>query len=145
MGRCPEVFSFRIYIDFLKQERFNALNDVTYLVEAMECRADKPLAAAKKLNEYVFTNFNYIKGITSVETTLDEVWKLKAGVCQDFAHVLLEMIKIINMPARYVSGYICPNKTGMRGEGDLVDLVLARQKDTEAGRPDAAPDVPHEV
>jgi len=71
----------------------------------------------KKLTEYVFINFEYIKGITSVETTLDEVWNLKAGVCQDFAHVLLEMLKIINIPARYVSGYICPNKKGMRGEG----------------------------
>jgi transglutaminase-like putative cysteine protease len=51
-----------------------------------------------------------------VETTLDEVWTLKAGVCQDFAHMLLVMLRIIRVPARYVSGYICPNKNGMRGE-----------------------------
>jgi len=105
------------YIDFLKQERFNSLGDATNIVDSLECKTVTPLQAAKKLNEYVYKNFDYIKGITSVETTLDEVWKLKAGVCQDFAHVLLEMIKIINIPARYVSGYICPNKKGMRGEG----------------------------
>ncbi len=105
------------YIDFLKQEQFNSLSDVVHVVDLLECKAATPLQAAKKLNEYVYKNFEYIKGITNVETTLDEVWKLKAGVCQDFAHVLLEMIKIINIPARYVSGYVCPNKTGMRGEG----------------------------
>jgi transglutaminase-like putative cysteine protease len=105
------------YIDFLKQERFPSVNDVTGIVDSLECNTATPLEAAKKLNDYVYTNFEYIKGITSVETTLNEVWKLKAGVCQDFAHVLLEMLKIINIPARYVSGYICPNKKGMRGEG----------------------------
>jgi len=101
----------------LKQERFNSLSDLTSVVDSLNCKEVTPLEAAKKLTEYVFTNFEYIKGITSVETTLDEVWKLKAGVCQDFAHVLLEMLKIIDTPARYVSGYVCPNKTGMRGEG----------------------------
>jgi transglutaminase-like putative cysteine protease len=45
------------------------------------------------------------------------VWKLKSGVCQDFAHILLIMLRLVGIPARYVSGYICPNKNGMRGEG----------------------------
>jgi transglutaminase-like putative cysteine protease len=105
------------YIDFLKQEQFSAFTEVWQIVQSMELRSNTPLQAAKKLNEYVYKNFQYIKGVTSVETTLDEVWKLKAGVCQDFAHLLLVMLKIINIPARYVSGYICPHKNGMRGEG----------------------------
>jgi transglutaminase-like putative cysteine protease len=45
------------------------------------------------------------------------VWKLKAGVCQDFAHILLVLLRQTGIPARYVSGYVCPNKNGMRGEG----------------------------
>ncbi|MBA4168730.1 MAG: transglutaminase family protein, partial [Chitinophagaceae bacterium] len=76
-----------------------------------------PLQVSCLLNEYVYKNFKYVAGITSVETTLEEVWKLKAGVCQDFAHILLVMLRMLGMPARYVSGYICPNKNGMRGEG----------------------------
>src|SRR6185436_14912550 len=67
--------------------------------------------------KYVYENFTYEKGITTVETTLDEIWKLKTGVCQDFAHILLVMLRHLNIPARYVSGYVCPNKGGMRGEG----------------------------
>ena len=66
---------------------------------------------------FIFTDFTYIKGITTVETTVDEIVAQKAGVCQDFAHVMLELLRMIGIPSRYVSGYICPNKNGMRGEG----------------------------
>jgi len=104
------------FIDFLNQEQFDSVNEVTQILAEQECTHCTPLEAAKKIAGYVFTNFKYIKGITTVETTLDEVWKLKAGVCQDFAHILLVMLRIINIPARYVSGYVCPNKNGMRGE-----------------------------
>ena len=73
--------------------------------------------ALQQLNEYVYKNFQYIQGITSVTTTLDEIWKLKAGVCQDFAHMLLAMLRLLNVPARYVSGYVCPHDHTLRGEG----------------------------
>ncbi len=67
--------------------------------------------------EYVFKNFKYIKGITTIETTVKEILELRSGVCQDFAHVMLELLRAMGIPSRYVSGYICPNKNGMRGEG----------------------------
>jgi transglutaminase-like putative cysteine protease len=66
---------------------------------------------------FIFNHFTYIKGITNIETTVDEILENKAGVCQDFAHVMLELLRMMSIPARYVSGYICPNKNGMRGEG----------------------------
>ncbi|MFN9710807.1 MAG: transglutaminase domain-containing protein [Bacteroidota bacterium] len=68
-------------------------------------------------NRYIFDNFQYIKGITDYETTVDEILEHKSGVCQDFAHVLLQILRTLNIPCKYVSGYICPNKNGMRGEG----------------------------
>jgi transglutaminase-like putative cysteine protease len=68
-------------------------------------------------SEYIFTHFNYIKGITGIETTVDEILEKKAGVCQDFAHLMLQILRSCDIPCRYVSGYICPNKNGMRGEG----------------------------
>jgi transglutaminase-like putative cysteine protease len=105
------------YIDFLKQEQFNALNEVLHITDVEQSKTLTPLKAVQKITDYVFNNFKYIKGITSVETTADEIWKLKAGVCQDFAHILLVMLRMINIPARYVSGYICPDKSEMRGEG----------------------------
>jgi transglutaminase-like putative cysteine protease len=71
----------------------------------------------QKSSEYIFNDFTYTKGITTIETTVDEILDHHGGVCQDFAHVLLQMLRTMQIPCRYVSGYICPNKNGMRGEG----------------------------
>jgi transglutaminase-like putative cysteine protease len=71
----------------------------------------------KESCEYIFREFQYIKGITTIETTVDEILEHRSGVCQDFAHVLLQLLRTMKIPSRYVSGYICPNKNGMRGEG----------------------------
>lgn len=71
----------------------------------------------EQCSEYIFKHFKYIKGITNVETTVDEILEHHAGVCQDFAHLMLQVLRTCHIPCRYVSGYICPNKDGMRGEG----------------------------
>ena len=71
----------------------------------------------EKCGDFIFNNFKYIKGITNIETTVQEILEHRSGVCQDFAHVMLEMLRSLRIPSRYVSGYICPNKNGMRGEG----------------------------
>jgi transglutaminase-like putative cysteine protease len=105
------------FIDFLKQEKFEVLPDVDKILEEERYNQCTPLQSAKDLCGYIYKNFSYKKGITTVETTVDEIWKLRSGVCQDFAHILLVMLRLMNMPARYVSGYVCPNRDGMRGEG----------------------------
>jgi transglutaminase-like putative cysteine protease len=74
-------------------------------------------AIVEQCCSYIFSGFKYIKGITNVETTVKEILDMRSGVCQDFAHVMLELLRSIGIPSRYVSGYICPNKNGMRGEG----------------------------
>lgn len=113
-----ERYSMQVpYIDFLRQEYFNALNELKEIVYNHKNASDTPYKTALHFCEYVYKNFKYIAGVTSVETTLDEIWAIKSGVCQDFAHILLEMLRLVNIPARYVSGYICPNKNDMRGEG----------------------------
>jgi transglutaminase-like putative cysteine protease len=73
--------------------------------------------AAWACSEFIYCNFRYEKGITTVETTVDEILDHRSGVCQDFAHVCLQLLRTLGIPARYVSGYICPNKSGLRGEG----------------------------
>ncbi|MDB5011655.1 MAG: transglutaminase [Mucilaginibacter sp.] len=105
------------YIDFLKQEYFEGLSELKTVVDAERSIDDTPYQVALRFCQYVYDNFEYIKGVTTVDTRLDEIWKLKAGVCQDFAHILMEMLRLVQIPARYVSGYICTNKNGLRGEG----------------------------
>ena len=80
------------------------------LVDAEKSKDDTPYQVALRFCRYVYDNFKYIKGVTTVETKLDEIWKLKAGVCQDFAHILTLMLRLVNIPARYVSGYICTHR-----------------------------------
>lgn len=105
------------YMDFMLLENFNVHDEVVTLVNSMTSDNSTPFASAVKMSDFVFTNFEYKKGITSVETGVDEIWQLKAGVCQDFAHVLLVMLRLAGIPARYMSGYICPKNHELRGEG----------------------------
>jgi transglutaminase-like putative cysteine protease len=105
------------FIDFCHVERFAAISEIEKIVDDERCRNCTTLETAKHFSKYIYENFQYKKGITTVETTLGEIWMLKSGVCQDFAHILLVLLRLVGIPSRYVSGYICPNKSGMRGEG----------------------------
>ena len=95
---------------------------------------DSVAITIKNCSDYIFEHFNYIKGITTVETTIDEILEKKAGVCQDFAHVMLQILRTLNIPSRYVSGYICPNKSGLRGEGATHAWVEAWIPEVWLGR-----------
>jgi transglutaminase-like putative cysteine protease len=66
---------------------------------------------------YVYENFVYTKGITTIDTTIDELLVLKKGVCQDFANLLLQILRTAGIPSRYVSGYVCSYSAELRGEG----------------------------
>lgn len=68
-------------------------------------------------SQYVYQHFRYEKGVTTIETTIDEILTHRSGVCQDFAHLLLHLLRTLGIASRYVSGYICPNRNGMRGQG----------------------------
>jgi len=105
------------FLDFLAQEKFNAFTEVEAVTSLLIKVEATPFEVSKLFSSYVYDNFEYKKGITNIETKVDEIWNLKAGVCQDFAHILLVMLRIIGIPARYVSGYICPKNHELRGEG----------------------------
>ncbi|MGB4834525.1 MAG: transglutaminase family protein [Nostocoides sp.] len=68
---------------------------------------DRPLGdALAGLYGTIYRDFAYTTGATSVKTTLPEILELKAGVCQDFAHLAIGALRSVGLPARYVSGYI---------------------------------------
>lgn len=95
-----------------------AAQDVINQIHTIIYQNTKSVAAVvEHCSEYIFKHFKYIKGITNIETTVDEILQHKAGVCQDFAHLMLQILRSCKIPSRYVSGYICPNKDGLRGEG----------------------------
>lgn len=67
----------------------------------------------------IYEDFTYSKGATTVRTTLPELLDLRAGVCQDFAHLAAGCLRSVGLPARYVSGYLetqpPPGKPKLRG------------------------------
>jgi transglutaminase-like putative cysteine protease len=105
------------FFDFLREETSTSSEDLKVTFSSIVNPADKPLKTALVLSEYVYDHFDYRQGVTNIETPIEEIWHLKTGVCQDFAHILLVMLRMFKIPARYVSGYVCPKETGVRGEG----------------------------
>ena len=68
---------------------------------------DTPLlAGARELTRRLFTDFKFDPKATTVATPLEEVWEKRRGVCQDFAHLGLDCLRSLGLPARYVSGYL---------------------------------------
>jgi transglutaminase-like putative cysteine protease len=91
--------------------------DINSMVTGIASPGNTVTAFVYACSNYIYNQFRYIKGITNIQTTLEEILQLRSGVCQDFAHIMLEMLRNAHIPCRYVSGYICPNQNGMRGEG----------------------------
>jgi len=69
-------------------------------------RASGLLEATSALNEYVFHEFVYDQNFSDVETPVSFVLSEKRGVCQDFAHLMLAVLRCKGIACRYVSGYL---------------------------------------
>jgi len=82
-------------------------------------RSGVPLGeAVTALNRAIHERFAYKPGTTEVNTPLATVWKKREGVCQDFAHIMLSVLRTAGLPARYVCGYIETD-----GPGKLVGSI----------------------
>lgn len=64
------------------------------------------LDALLDLTVHIHREFVYDPKATTVSTPISEVFAKRRGVCQDFAHLMLSCLRSLNLPARYVSGYI---------------------------------------
>ena len=62
--------------------------------------------ALRELTSRIHHDFKFDSKVTTVRSTIEEVFKQRRGVCQDFAHVQIACLRSINVAARYVSGYL---------------------------------------
>ena len=69
-------------------------------------RTSDPDERHLRLNEWVWQSLTYSPGVTDVATTAAAAFARRAGVCQDFAHVMLSLCRLVGLPARYVSGHL---------------------------------------
>lgn len=68
------------------------------------------------LGQWIRENISYQPGSTHVNTTAPDVMENRKGVCQDFVHLGLAVLRQIGIPCRYVSGYLYPADHGEIGE-----------------------------
>ncbi len=64
------------------------------------------LSGAIELMNRIHGDFRYDTTVTDVSTPVDRVFEIRAGVCQDLAHVGIAAMRAIGLPARYISGYL---------------------------------------
>jgi len=61
-----------------------------------------------RMVEYVRDQFEYETRSTHVHSSLNDILNSGGGVCQDFAHLTIGILRLAGVPARYVSGYLAP-------------------------------------
>lgn len=65
-----------------------------------------PLTLLRWLNTAVYEHFSYVPSSTQVDSPIDEALTSGKGVCQDFAHIMIALVRQVGIPCRYVNGYI---------------------------------------
>ena len=69
----------------------------------------EPDEAAQEIIKLVNGRVSYKPGSTGVQTSAQEAWDARSGVCQDIAHISVALLRAAGLPARYVSGYLHPD------------------------------------
>ena len=69
-------------------------------------RRDDPLMLVQELNTRLYEYFEYETSATRVDSPIDDAIISAKGVCQDFAHTMIALLRYVRIPARYVSGYL---------------------------------------
>ena len=102
------------YYDMLAASNYVPhLAELEPLIAEAEQRCDGTVAGfARSAAELIHERFQYVRGATHVNSSIADSLQLGAGVCQDFAHVLLGVLRKRGIPARYVSGYLVPQNKG---------------------------------
>ena len=73
-------------------------------------RRDDPMMLLRELNNKLYDAFSYSPRTTRVDSPIDEALHSRQGVCQDFAHIMIALVRQLGIPCRYVSGYLYHRK-----------------------------------
>ena len=69
-------------------------------------RRGSPLSLITELNEAIYKIFAYVPHSTRVDSPIEDALRTRQGVCQDFAHIMIALVRRLKVPCRYVSGYM---------------------------------------
>ncbi len=120
----PEVFPEMMFRDFLVEDEahirdyWEFLNPSRYVPfsprlqklfwMARPAETEDVAIYVMRIVAWVRDQFDYQKARTHVHSSLDDILKSGSGVCQDFAHLTIGLLRLAGVPARYVSGYLAP-------------------------------------
>lgn len=88
----------------LPESNLRSLSD--YAMSFVKRRDYNLLSVLHDINQAIYQDYTYIPGATVLETTPYEVFQKRKGVCQDFANLFICLAQLLNIPARYRTGYI---------------------------------------
>jgi transglutaminase-like putative cysteine protease len=101
----PHLWSFVLH-------RSPVTPDLTHLQHGLELPRYDPqkplLPSVQAAMDCIAATLTYQTGVTDVHSPLETVLAARAGVCQDFAHLLIALVRSWGFPARYVMGYLDP-------------------------------------
>lgn len=103
---------------------------------------DRPLRdCVMDLTRRIYADFTYAPDATKIGTTVHELFECRRGVCQDYAHFTLAVLRSLGVPARYVSGYLNtrpkPGRQKIYGADASHAWVSIYEPGSDAGRSDA--------
>jgi len=104
------------YCEYLSSTKFVDTSELYNEIVEEASKAQTPGLAVEMIMEWIRENIAYLPGSTSVTTTASEALEARSGVCQDFVHLALSILRAVGIPSRYVSGYLYPLDQGEVGE-----------------------------
>ena len=96
--------------------RTTMASDVLEDLRAMATTHERVDDVVSAVTNWVRDRVAYVRGVTRVSSTAQEVWEQREGVCQDLTHVTIALLRSLGIPARYVSGYLYSNEDAQIGE-----------------------------
>jgi transglutaminase-like putative cysteine protease len=101
----------REYAEFLNPSRYVPFSDRlrSFFWSVRPQLSEDVTEYVERMILYVHRQFAYDRGTTNVHSTVEDILNSGGGVCQDFAHLSIGLLRLAGIPARYVSGYLAPD------------------------------------
>ena len=107
---------YRMMAGGYRYHPFNYLHEHPALADLVDdIRGDTPADTLRNVTRLIPERFRYQGGVTDANTTTPEFVAIGAGVCQDFAHLALALLRSHDIGACYVSGYFFTSPEGDAG------------------------------
>jgi len=104
------------YAEYLEWTKYVPRNRELVSLARELRKGRRPVDAVLAVSEWVHDKLTYQRGTTGVHSSAVDAWHAREGVCQDYAHLTLALLRAIGIPARYVSGYLHTNPNASIGE-----------------------------